>query len=84
MCFLAAWVQKGSQNKPDGSIVEASSTHFGPGGYQRGSEIQQKNRNFQKNSKHENGQLQTLSFLKCSAVFFLNGRTNGFRITIFF
>jgi hypothetical protein len=28
--------------------------------------------------------LQTLSFLKCSAVFFLNGRTNGFRITIFF
>jgi len=56
MCFLAAWVQKGSQNKPDGSIVKAVSTHFGPGGHQRGSYNQKKNRNLQKiaNTKMDN------------------------------
>jgi hypothetical protein len=56
MCFLAAWVQKGSQNKPDGSIVEAFSTDLGPEGYQRGSENQQKNRNLYKiaNTKMDN------------------------------
>ena len=45
--FLAAWVQKRSQNKPDTSIVEAFSTQVGPGGHQRGSENQQKNKNLQ-------------------------------------
>ena len=56
MCFLVAWVQKGSQNKPDRSIVEAYSAHFWPGGHQRASENQQKNKNLHRiaNTKIDN------------------------------
>ena len=82
--FGAARVQKGSQNKPDGSTVEAFSTHFGPGRHQRQSENQQKNRNLQKIANTKTDNYKNVIVQTRRGFLSKNRRPNGCRITIVF